>query len=502
MRTWRQGNGAHLYWTPGNAIPFPGGGEQQVFRGKSMAGHVVHSFNSTTTNDFMAAWAFGSFPFTEPNPSAAFRSTLGYPYGTVFGTKALNIPAYSSAGTATFPDFSQASIFENPPGQYGVRKEAPQFADTFTKVWGRHTLKLGGFTQTTDNWQSTFGSYMDGNLGFGAGQNPDYYQTVVLKNSTAPNIGAPHNAVANFVMGIASSYSENNSAPIADLAYMSTAAFLDDSWKASRRLSLELGIRMEHVGHWYDRNRVGMPVFYPDRVLNDFYTGKYAPGFYWHQIDAGVPLSGQPNRFVYPDARFGMSYDVFGTGSTVVRGGWGVYRFVTQTNTPGGALPTAQHVLGYNLPGGNRLQLQNIGNLAYVPCPPFATGKNNCGVQGGQTGVDPTDPGQPLTYAYNLTIDRRLPWNSQVEIAYVGNQTSQLSDDAEDIEGSNYSELANQNKTPIGAFFSPDPVTGVLSTNPERCREESQRRQDSPRQATRTLITIRLALRMERPASS
>ena len=90
---------------------------------------------------------------------------------------------------------------------------------------------------------------------------------------------------------------------------------------------------MEHVGHWYDRNRVGMPVFYPGRVLNDFYTGKYAPGFYWHSIDAGVPLSGQPNRFVYPDPRFGMSYDVFGTGNTVIRGGWGAYRFITQINT-------------------------------------------------------------------------------------------------------------------------------------------------------------------------
>jgi hypothetical protein len=49
----------------------------------------------------------------------------------------------------------------------------------------------------------------------------------------------------------------------------------------------------------------------------------------------------------------------------------------------------------------------------------------------------------------------------------VGNKTSQLPDAAEDYEGSTFNELANQNKTPIGAFFSPDPKTGVLSTNPE-----------------------------------
>ena len=74
-----QGNGAHLYWTPGNAIPYPGGGESEAFRGKSLAGHFVHNFSASTTNDLMAAWTFGDFPFVQPDPSAAYRrSTLGY----------------------------------------------------------------------------------------------------------------------------------------------------------------------------------------------------------------------------------------------------------------------------------------------------------------------------------------------------------------------------------------------------------------------------------------
>ncbi len=119
-----QGNGAHLYWTPGNAIPYPGGGESEAFRGKSLAGHFVHNFGATSTNDFMAAWTFGDFPFVQPDPQAAYRSTLGYNYGKVFQTASLNIPAYGGASYAN-PDFSQASIFDNPPGKYAVRKEAP-----------------------------------------------------------------------------------------------------------------------------------------------------------------------------------------------------------------------------------------------------------------------------------------------------------------------------------------------------------------------------------------
>ncbi len=203
-----------------------------------------------------------------------------------------------------------------------------------------------------------------------------------------------------------------------------------------------------------------MAVFYPGRVLSDFNSGKYAPGYYWHAIDAGVPLSGQPNRFAYFDPRLGLSYDLFGTGNTMLRGGWGAYRFVTQVNDVSPPLVTAQDVLGYNSPGGKTIMLSQLGNLAYVPC------LSKC-VNGGQAGFDPGDYGQPLTYAYNFTIDQRIKWNTVLDIAYVGSQTSQLSDDSEGIEGSNFAALADQNKTPVGSFFKPDPVTGVLSTNPE-----------------------------------
>jgi Carboxypeptidase regulatory-like domain len=447
-----QGNGAHLYWTPGNAIPYPGGGESEAFRGKSLAGHFVHNFNSTTTNDLMAAWAFGSFPFVEPNPSAVYRSTLGYPYGKVFQTSSKNIPAYSSAGNFTFPDFSQASIFDNPPGQYAVRKEAPQFNDVLTKVWGRHTVKMGAFTQNTDNYQSTFSTFQDGNLTINSGTNPNLI--------TGNPLGSPHNPTANFVMGVLTGYSENNSSPIADTAYQATAFFISDNWKATRRLTLDLGARVEHIGHWYDRDHIGMAVFYPDRVLSDFNSGKYAPGYYWHAIDPSVPLSGQPDRFAYFDPRIGLAYDLYGNGDTIIRGGWGAYRFVTQVNDVSAPLVTAQHVLTYNMPGQKNILLSQLSQLAYQPCTAQCT-------SGNQTGFQPGDYSQPLTYAYNLTIDQRLKWNSVLDIAYVGSSTSQLSDNSEGIEGSNFAAVADQNKTPLGAFFRPDPVTGVLSTNPE-----------------------------------
>ncbi len=452
------GTGAHLYWTPGTAIPYPGGGEQQTFDGKVIAGHLVHTFTSTATNDLMAAWSYGSFPFVEPDPSAALRTTLNYPvaYGSVFGA-ALNIPAYSG-GTDTFPDFSQNSIFDDPKGMYAVHKAAPQFSDTFTKIWGTHTVKMGGYSQNTDNYQSTFSTYQDGNVGgFGGttGQNPNIL--------TGAPMGSLLNPTANLATGITSSYSENNSSPLADTAQQTTSFFVDDTWKASKHLTVEVGARVEHVGHWYDRQGTGMAVFEPSLVKADYAAGKYAPGFRWHGMDSTVPLSGQPNRLAFISPRFGASYDVFGNGNTVIRGGFGTYRFVTQVNDIAPPLTTAQHVLGYSLSGGHSVMLSQIGSLTA----PSTVCNNGC-TNGGQTGFDPNDYTQPKTYAYNFTIDQKLRFHTQFEIAYVGSRTNELPDASEGIEGSVFSAVADQNKTPLGALFLKDPVTGVLSTNPEK----------------------------------
>ena len=129
------------------------------------------------------------------------------------------------------------------------------------------------------------------------------------------------------------------------------------------RLTLELGARVEHIGHWYDSDHIGMAVFYPDRVQADYNGGKYAPGYYWHAIDAGVPLSGQPNRFAYVNPRLGLSYDLIGTGNTVIRGGWGSYRFVTQVNDVSAPLVTAQHVLSFSLPGQTTVRLSELAHI-------------------------------------------------------------------------------------------------------------------------------------------
>jgi hypothetical protein len=446
------GNGAHIYWTPGNSIPYPGGGIIGSVFTKSISGHFVHVFNPTTTNEFIAAWGFGSFPFGPAKAGAADKSALGYTYGSIFGASQL-VPSYSSAGNDTFPDFSQGDDFE-PNGYYLVRKEIPSFTDNFTKVFGAHTIKVGGYTENTGNLQGNDGTNPNGSISSFSGQQPN----IVTKNE----VGSQNNPTANFVIGNATGYSESNSAPVSDMAYQNTAFYVDDSWKVNRRLNVEIGARIEHVGHWYDREGTGMAVFIPSRVFSDYFSGKTDPGFYWHAIDPAVPLSGQPNRLAFVSPRIGLSYDPFGKGRTVIRGGWGVYRFAGQYNDYAAALTTAQAVVNYSLPGQSSVLLNQIAGLKSTPCtaPP-------CGITGSQTGLDASDYGVPITYAWNLTIDQRFKWNTLLDVAYVGSTSSQILDDGETVQGSSFATQADQNKTPIGALFLPDPKTGVVSGNPE-----------------------------------
>ncbi len=463
------GTGANMFVSIANAIPFPGGTINQRVFSKAASGHLLHIFSPTATNEFIAGWGWGSMGRAPSSISGDYRTTLGYPtslgYGTVFDGGSKLIPSYTTAGAQTFPDFSQGDYFE-PTGSYPVIKQTPSFTDNFTKVWGAHTVKLGAFTQNGDNYQGVTGGLQqfNGIASSFVGQNPNPFLGHV--------VGSPNNPTANFVMGSITAYSETNKALLDDMAYQMSGFFADDSWKVNRHLSVEFGTRIEHIGNWYDRQGNGIAVFLPDRVASDYAAGKVDPGIYWHGTDPGVPLSGLPTRPVLFSPRFGLSYDIFGKGNTLIRGGWGVFRWQTLFGDYSGPLQTAKNGASYSLPGETEVMLSQIGLINSGSSPQFLKpstgGTPGAGITGTQYAVDPTDYGIPVTYAYNLTIDQQLRWNTMLEVAYVGNSSSQINDNGAAISSAgSFPEQADQNKTPIGALFLPDPVTGLVASNPE-----------------------------------
>ena len=96
-----------------------------------------------------------------------------------------------------------------------------EFTDNFTKVWGKHTAKFGGYTQNTGNLQGNDGVQPNGNITSFSGQNPN----IVTGRLT----GSPNNPLVNFIIGNVTGYQESNSAPVSDMAYQNTSFYADDA---------------------------------------------------------------------------------------------------------------------------------------------------------------------------------------------------------------------------------------------------------------------------------
>jgi Carboxypeptidase regulatory-like domain len=446
-----------------NNLQYPGGGLTKQTFSKILNGHYVHIFSPTLTNEALASWVWGNIPILPgTNSSANFRTTLGANIGCVYCANPKYMPTFGGVQNA-YPGVAEPDYWE-PGNYYIVQKSVPTFADNLTKIWGNHTLKFGGLASNTDNYQGNQSTNLQGALSIGGspwGSTPNFNYFArqgtcaagvcgSYGGVTGQNIGS-NNTTVNFLTGNLTNYSESNSSPLSDVAYQTLAFYANDQVRVNKQLSVEVGLRFEHIGWWYDRQGTGLAVFYANRVLPDFYAGKYAPGFYWHGIDASLPLSGRSDRFGFVSPRFGLSYDVFGNSRTLVRGGWGAYRYQEAANGPQAALNTAQGVQNFSAStvtstlSGSTFLLSQIGQLATLA--------PKCQVQcaqNGQTGYDPNDHGIPLTYSYNFTIDQQLPWHMLLDVAYVGNHAMHMADNGQDgVATGNY---ANQNKTPLYAY--------------------------------------------------
>lgn len=446
----------HLYWNPSYDIPYPGGGLNEPNTSRVMTVNFVSVIRPTLTNEFIFGWGWANGPTTPSKLSAIYKSALGYPYQTVYNSASQVAPSLDANYTAkTFPDISQPALFDA-AGVFPLKKASPSFADNITKVWRTHTIKAGAYTELIGNdggsWETPNGQFSFGNA-------PATNKVAGSAVSPTTLIGST-NPTANLVMGIANYFSQNSYENVQDLASRTVSAYVMDSWKFNRRLTLNVGVRWDHMGRWYDRQGLGSAVWYPQLFAQDVATNQAAkamvveyPGVRWKGIDSGVPNGGSPTRLAWTTPRVGFAYDLEGNGQTVIRGGWGEY--VWNDMAPGGALTTAQNVMTYNSPGSQDITLAQVA---------LQTPAGNNMPAGSITAMPYNDYQDPLTYSWNLTVDRQLPWHSMLDVAYVGNSTHHmLMDEQTDSVGLGGSEFVNQNKIPLGGLFKADPVTGAAA---------------------------------------
>jgi hypothetical protein len=406
-----------LWWRNGGQVPYPTPVEGKN-RSDSVTASLTHVFSPSMTNEVVFGYTFIGFPNVFEDPSKVDRTKVGYNYKGLFKNGVSQIPAFGGWGGG------EAALVFNPGGfeaggpSQGLyaNKYMPSVSDTLTKVWGTHTIKTGFFWEWIRNAQPA-NNYTNGFLEFSAG-----------------NSNSLGNAYADLLTGTLDSYQETSFNRINDIAYNTYEGFVQDSWKVTRRLTLELGLRATHFQPWVDRLGYGYSIFDYSKYSSSCTPLQYC-GFLWNKRDSSVPLGGFPTRALFWQPRFGVAYDLTGKGKTVLRGGWGRYYYHSGQFTNGldVSAGVVSRSLGANINGvpvlAKNLDTLNVADQASSP-----------------SAVDSKDDRQPYTDSYSFTVSQRLPWSSLLEVAYVGNQSRDL--------GMTAGAGANINLVPVGAMLN------------------------------------------------
>jgi hypothetical protein len=236
-----------------------------------------------------------------------------------------NIPYVDVAESSSGWGFNAGSPYYSYRTAYPLEKKW-QIGDILYWNKGNHSFKFGVDAVHNYDFQNNLyegngeyvyqyiGPYFNDLLNFKYGRTPTSSTTVTnygCDNDYTEYAGKYGNGTsasnaASVVAGYPcyDEYFQGFGTPTFALTTMDTGIFAQDNWKFSPRLTLELGLRWDHEA---------LPA--PSTTFTTA-SGNFTPY-------NGV--TNAPNEWINFGPRIGFSYDLFGAGNTVLRGGYGLY---------------------------------------------------------------------------------------------------------------------------------------------------------------------------------
>jgi hypothetical protein len=311
-------------------------------------------------------------------------------------------------------------------GNYGVNYDtgswpwynsfdSNQIRDDVSLNHGTHNMKFGGSFMRTRKNQDIFGQ-TQGGFNF--------------------NGNATGDAFADLLLGYANTYHELAVQDNVHIRNSTFSGFFEDNWRASSRLTLNLGVRWEGIPHAYDvfnrlsnfvptyYNSANAPVFNADGSLDPNGPGfTKVPGiplsnvpFYLNGVGisglGGYPRSIVQNHWNNWAPRVGFAYDLFGNGKTVIRSGFGMFYERIQGNDVYNMGPNPPYSFD---PSANNVLLSNpsvnyqTGLAAALPIYPA-----------GFTSLAYSDYKLPSSMQWSFGIQQQVARSSVLSVAYVG----------------------------------------------------------------------------------
>jgi hypothetical protein len=324
----------------------------------------------------------------------------------------------------------------------------------FTLVRGRHELQFGGRFRherlsVLPDQQQVQGSHNFSSLAT-ALYDPNSGSTY----AALPRTG--HDS-ANLFLGIVGSYSAQFVRKWYYLRAREYAAYLQDNWKVTPKLTLNLGLRYEFYPAIRERDNILTGFDTGTKSIIDGVTlermnelGVTSPVIVKNFTDIGVKFitpreAGLPETMMYSNPwdfgpRGGFAYRLFsGSRSTVLRGGYALYGFPIPLRTfnarmRSNAPANARFTFNINSSAQSPDRLPNYG-LRSVPTTIAGVNSRDVldpntpgGVTRGSFRTSYFDPEQPTTRAHEWTflVEHELRQNMVLRAGYVGTHGSRL----------------------------------------------------------------------------
>jgi hypothetical protein len=383
-------------YTPTNILSYADGSDIVA---QNAAIEETHIFSTSLLNEFRVGFNRAA-SIRGPAPDVPSVRTFGVniPYQPANDVQSINVSGFFTFGDNPFARFTRNNFL---------------FSDNLRWVKGRNNFSMGAnFERRQTELDNGFNS-------------PGLFTF----NGTYTGL-----ALSDFVLGDlyqfqqAQGQFENSNA-------WSIGFFIQDDYKVSSRLTLNMGVRYEPYFPWHevDARVEGFSIAnYKAGIVSTVYPN--APPGLLFRGDAGFPTNGVKNNYKDWAPRIGFAWDVFGDGKTSLRGGGGIfYDSATNgifNNNMVDEAPFAQQILLTPPPGPfsnpylNEPQYTSVfpaktppPKNVVLPAPVTAVTFN---LAGGAFAV-------PVNYSWNLTLEHQFGNQWLGRVAYVGSHSTHLS---------------------------------------------------------------------------
>lgn len=376
--------------------------------------------------------------FGTPTPECA----MGYLFNNGFGGKMPGIAilgtnaAYGGRGFGADPSYMP---WGHTDPTYAVR-------DDIGKSLGRHTLQIGAeyvYSQRNQN-----------NNAIGAASGDT--QGLLMFSNLAQSSG---NAFEDFLAGNIQSFTQDSSQSRYYQRFQIAEPYVQDDWKVTSRLTLNLGLRVSLFGTYREKNhnawnwesaKFNAAAFTVDPTYGELLYNGSPLTLSAFQSDssvvsdlglvqcgaAGAPAGCMNGHLFNWAPRVGFAWDPMGDGKTSIRAGYGIfYEHGTGNESNTGSLEaSAPVVLSVTQP--LPISYPCIGNVGYGPA--FNAEGNPCQksftVAAPPGGVlypidvtsIPTQAVWPYAQQWSFGVQREMPKDFVVNLAYVGSRGTHL----------------------------------------------------------------------------